>query len=418
MQSQRWCRVFAAGMAMSVCALAVAQDEQRTQEAAAPAVARPADGKVGPRLEVNPKVFDFGEVWEGSPAKGELTIRNAGDEPLTLKSTSSCGCTVTSKPKSPLAPGESTTFTISYSTNRLGKANKRVYLHTNDPANAKFTIPVQGEVKPFFRAKPLDRISFRNVETNTQASETITLTNLHEKPVSLRLNQEQKYDPFEVLLEEIEPGREYRLTVSTKPPLGVGPNRAVVLLETDTREVPSVRINVSATVPPRAAVRPSRLYVFPNTAQPRTQRIQLEYRPDEPLVIKEVTCDIESVKFEVRPAEPGGADGELMTYAIYVTLPMYEEMRKPQGILTIHTDDESPQYQKIEVPIVKRAGPGDRRTAAREQQPKATPAAQPASDPQYEGLDRDELTRKIEEAIRNAQSKKQSEAKPEPKGAD
>ena len=74
----------------------------------------------GARMKLSPSEFDFKEVWQSQPAEGEFSIENVGTEPLTLDTRSSCGCTVATKLKSPLDPGETTKFKISYNTSRPG----------------------------------------------------------------------------------------------------------------------------------------------------------------------------------------------------------------------------------------------------------------------------------------------------------
>ena len=87
-----------------------AQAQPQAAATSAPAIA------AGPRIELSPAEFDFGELWQGMPAEREFTVKNAGDAPLTISSRSNCGCTVATPPKSPLEPGESCTFKIRYDT--------------------------------------------------------------------------------------------------------------------------------------------------------------------------------------------------------------------------------------------------------------------------------------------------------------
>src|SRR5690625_4939798 len=51
--------------------------------------------------------YDFGEMKEGDVVQHEFTFTNTGDAPLkVLKARPSCGCTVPSWSKEPIAPGE------------------------------------------------------------------------------------------------------------------------------------------------------------------------------------------------------------------------------------------------------------------------------------------------------------------------
>ena len=113
----RWCSAQAPGPLLRDCDRAVRRRRRLWKQ-----LRRSRLSQGGPRLELSPTVFNFGEVWEGMPARQEFAVKNTGDAPLTLTLKTYCGCTPVTRPKSPLPPGESTTFTVSYSTKRKGPA--------------------------------------------------------------------------------------------------------------------------------------------------------------------------------------------------------------------------------------------------------------------------------------------------------
>ncbi len=408
------------------------------QEAAQPAA--PADPD-GPKLVVEPQVFDFGEVWEGAPAEGIFTLKNAGKAPLTINSRSSCGCTVATKPKSPLAPGEETTFKISYSTKRLGKANKHVYLETNDKANPRFDIPVRGMVKGLFEITPTQQIIFQDIEVGEVASDTIKLVCQFDEPVNLKLNEKQNFGRFDVELKEVKPGAEYELKATTKPPLQTGRNYASVLLDTGLPLVPSITIRLRADVPAIAALKPSTLLVTPSMDKPIKRVLRFEYRKDEPIEITKVTMGNEDVEWQVLDNQRRQAPqtGKTAWDQLQITLPPYGEIPDRNPRVQVYTSSEKPEYSKLEVPVIKRDNRAQRRPAAdKRRQPgpamrgadlgvvptggrqpaqpaPAKPAgtagagqpkkpAEPASNPDAEAL-----KKQIEEAIRKAQARKAAE---------
>lgn len=60
---------------------------------------------------------DFGSVPEGPNATYEFTFTNTGKEPIIIeKAQPSCGCTVPSYPKEPIAPGAKGVINVSYHT--------------------------------------------------------------------------------------------------------------------------------------------------------------------------------------------------------------------------------------------------------------------------------------------------------------
>ena len=324
--------------------------------ASQPTGTQPAEGP-SPRVEVNPTAFTFGDLWQGEPAKREFTIKNTGDAPMTVTARTSCGCTVATTPKSPLPAGESTTFSVTYDTTRIGPAHKMVTLTTNDPSRPSVEIPVEGNIKPLFLGKPTDSIVFPEIEPTALELRTITLENKYGSPLNLKLREGQDFGPFEITLREIKAGEEYELTAKTKPPLRLGTNQINVVLETGLEKVPTIGIRVAGNAQPRVVVMPPSLVVSPEHRQVIPQLVRVQYHTNVPLKITEVKVTPNSVKYEIMPAEQPAGQGTVAFYNIRVTLPAFAELPDEGGQLEIFTDDKTAEFQHITVPIVKRSGP-------------------------------------------------------------
>lgn len=75
---------------------------------------------------------DYGTIEQGSDPFRVFSFTNTGSEPLIIKSAKgSCGCTVPTYPKQPIAPGETGEIKVRYDTKRIGVINKSVTLQTN-----------------------------------------------------------------------------------------------------------------------------------------------------------------------------------------------------------------------------------------------------------------------------------------------
>jgi len=73
-------------------------------------------------VEFKEKAFDFGTVMEGEIVEHDFTFTNTGNDPLILsKVRSSCGCTVPSWPKVPIAPGKTAVIKAKFNTKRRGR---------------------------------------------------------------------------------------------------------------------------------------------------------------------------------------------------------------------------------------------------------------------------------------------------------
>ena len=77
------------------------------------------------------------------------SFTNTGDAPLVIsKAYSTCGCTVPSPPKDPIAPGESGVIKVKYDTNRSpGPIRKTITVYTNASAEP-YTLKIKGTLLP------------------------------------------------------------------------------------------------------------------------------------------------------------------------------------------------------------------------------------------------------------------------------
>ena len=84
------------------------------------------------KIEFKTDIIDYGEIAKGSDGLRIFEFTNTGNAPLIVSNVkSSCGCTVPSKPKGPIAPGESSTIEVKYDTKRIGPIRKTVTVYSN-----------------------------------------------------------------------------------------------------------------------------------------------------------------------------------------------------------------------------------------------------------------------------------------------
>ena len=93
------------------------------------------------------EIFDFGELPEGPKVETEFIFTNTGSEPLIISNAKgSCGCTVPSWPKTPIAPGETGVIKVVYNTaRRPGNFTKTITLTSNAETPSK-VIKIRGSV--------------------------------------------------------------------------------------------------------------------------------------------------------------------------------------------------------------------------------------------------------------------------------
>ena len=88
--------------------------------------------KQGAAMSFAKTTVDYGTIAKGSNKFRTIAFSNDGTEPLIIKSAKgSCGCTIPTFPKEPIAPGATAEIKIKYDTKRLGAINKTVTIQSN-----------------------------------------------------------------------------------------------------------------------------------------------------------------------------------------------------------------------------------------------------------------------------------------------
>lgn len=118
---------------------------------ATPAPAQQPAVPAGPTtsIEFAETTFDFGTVDEGAKVSHTFKFTNTGSEPLIFSNAKgSCGCTVPTWPREPIAVGDTGEITVEFnSKNKKGKRNQKVTLtgNTNPPQTFLY---LTGNVNP------------------------------------------------------------------------------------------------------------------------------------------------------------------------------------------------------------------------------------------------------------------------------
>ena len=102
--------------------------------------------KGGPQMKFETPVIDYGTIEHKADGQREFVFTNTGDAPLIISNArGSCGCTVPTWPKEPIAPGATGKIGVKYDTNRIGKFTKTITLTTNTVQKNKI-LTIKGEI--------------------------------------------------------------------------------------------------------------------------------------------------------------------------------------------------------------------------------------------------------------------------------
>ena len=138
--------------ALLSCAGLAAAQEGPDRARILDSLAHPKVSETGRTMHFAEKVLDTGNIREdGGPREYRYSWLNAGDLPVSVvKVTATCGCTVPGFDRSPVAPGDSSSLTVTYyPKGHPGNFSRRIFVYTD--LSGKFPaaiLTLQGHVEP------------------------------------------------------------------------------------------------------------------------------------------------------------------------------------------------------------------------------------------------------------------------------
>ena len=141
---------------LSIALLAItfsnAQETSKATKKTAPKTSKvttPALPKVeGAGMVFVTEVIDYGTIAANSDGKREFVFTNNGNKPLIItNAVGSCGCTVPTYSKEPIAPGAKGVIGVKYDTSRAGQPfTKTVTITSNATGTPSKTLTIKGTV--------------------------------------------------------------------------------------------------------------------------------------------------------------------------------------------------------------------------------------------------------------------------------
>ncbi len=143
-----------------------------------------------PKAEGSPKitfentVYDYGEVSSSRKYTGQFRFTNTGNGVLKILDVRKCCGSVITLDKEELAPGESGTLKVEYTTNaRSGSMVRSIRVYSNDKTNPKVDLTIQAKVVQKIKYQP-DRVDLLLDKENIICPK-ITITSLDEQTFSI-----------------------------------------------------------------------------------------------------------------------------------------------------------------------------------------------------------------------------------------
>jgi len=141
-------KIILLSVSLIICSFINAQDGHEGHNHAKPIQNDVKIDVVDATIDFESKVVDYGVIEYNADGARKFVFTNNGTEPLIIKNAKgSCGCTVPTWPREPIAAGETAEIGVKYATNRVGKFTKTITLTTN-ASKKPVILTVKGEVNP------------------------------------------------------------------------------------------------------------------------------------------------------------------------------------------------------------------------------------------------------------------------------
>lgn len=127
----------------------VASNAQETKKIATKAASKITSKVEGAGMVFVSETIDYGTIPHNADGKREFVFTNNGNQPLIITNTQgSCGCTVPTTPKEPIAPGAKGIIGVKYATDRVGPFTKTVTVSSNAAGQPTKVLTIKGTVLP------------------------------------------------------------------------------------------------------------------------------------------------------------------------------------------------------------------------------------------------------------------------------
>ena len=184
-------------------------------------------GFAQPKIEFEKEIHNFGTFSEEEAfVSYSFKFKNTGDAPLIIvNAKATCGCTVPSFPKAPIAPGGTGVIDVKYSAiGRPGAFNKSIKISSNGtPSETNLVIKGNvigvadnAEYKYYINGLKLKQISFDmgKIVKGEKKELTFDTWNGTDRPLSIKITNASNYMKVEAIPANLEPGKRGKIKVT------------------------------------------------------------------------------------------------------------------------------------------------------------------------------------------------------------
>ncbi len=304
-----------------------------------------------PDLRLGEYTCDLGTLDEGGKIEKMISLRNAGEQELTISQVrATCSCIEVGQVTKSIPPGGSGSISFGYdATDQRGPQAKALYIESNDPVSPVVQVQVTAGIKPANLLASTRRIELGEVNTARGATREMYIKDPGDG--SLDIREVLSDSPLvKVTLAGAAPpeyqhlGVVFPVRVTLRPGAPVGPFAASITIVSNHPKEPRLRIPVVAKIRGEVEVNPEKLFLgIVKKGQSASRSVTVSTASARKLSLTDVSASSDSFTAKVSPGDGGNE------YKIIVGL----SERAPTGLLranlTLHTNSKI--QPTITVPI-------------------------------------------------------------------
>jgi hypothetical protein len=292
-------------LALALLTLSPAWADEHPPADATPAAEAPAAPAPAPHIACDAPNFNFGSADASQSVEHEYVLRNTGNLTLEISQVRpSCGCTVANISEKSVPPGAESRVTARLSLQgRTGHQHKTIVVESNDPQQPQLMLTMEGDVATPVAVQP-ERVIFGQIGPDANTTSVVMVTSSAD---AFHINSvESGSTTFKATSETVEEGKQYRILVSTQPPLPPGGISGSIRVSTDHPGRPFFEIPVAAAVLSEIMVAPQELIINAPAGQTVSQFVVVRPGSGHPFSVSEVFPPDPSIQVDIQPF---GADG-------------------------------------------------------------------------------------------------------------
>jgi uncharacterized protein DUF1573 len=219
---------------------------------ALPAVA----GAEAPKAVFQESRFDFGRAMEGTVVEHDFWVKNDGSAALKITKASMTSPLLVTRMPRELAPGGESLIHFRLDTTALrGPFKGKITVFLNDPDLPEADLSFEGVVIPPVEVSPLPAFFVAGLR-GKETSASVEIINHEPQPLHI-VKIEHPTDRFTTVLETLQPGQRYRLTLILKPDGPGGRKTEPITVATSSDAQPTLEITANTLLH-------ERVYTFPD----------------------------------------------------------------------------------------------------------------------------------------------------------